>query len=213
MPTSYGLPKSHSPRWSPPPEICPNSKPAIYQIQETPIDYETITLPYIRTREDDLSWIYDILNHEKEQNRIVYEDNHPKYGFIMIPPKRSFEEFHQLVIVKELGIKSVRDLTSKYLAMLEYILRECQRVIEQKFGHSSNQLNFYFHYQPTTYHLHIHIRLKDIKKRITKTNILVEEVLKNLTISPNFYKEATLPFVKKEKDELFCGWPLNKFPN
>uniref|UniRef100_A0A914CS09 Uncharacterized protein n=1 Tax=Acrobeloides nanus TaxID=290746 RepID=A0A914CS09_9BILA len=84
--------------------------------------------------------------------------------------------------------------------MLEYILRECQLVIEQKFDHSSNQLNFYFHYQPTTYHLHIHIRLK--KSLILKTDILVEESLENLTISPNFYKEATLLFVKKEKDEL-----------
>uniref|UniRef100_A0A914CIZ4 Uncharacterized protein n=1 Tax=Acrobeloides nanus TaxID=290746 RepID=A0A914CIZ4_9BILA len=87
MPSSYDLPKSYSSRWGP--EICPNSKPAIYRIQETPIDYETITLPYIRTREDDLSWIYDILDHKKEQNRIVYEDDHPKYGFIMIPPRRS----------------------------------------------------------------------------------------------------------------------------
>ena len=82
MPSPYDLPKSYSSKWSP--EICSNSKPTIYRIQETPIDYETITLPYIRTREDDLPWIYGILYHKKEQNRIVYENNHPKYGFIMI---------------------------------------------------------------------------------------------------------------------------------
>ena len=32
-----------------------------------------------------LDWIYNILEHKKEVERIVYEDPDPNYGFLMVP--------------------------------------------------------------------------------------------------------------------------------
>lgn len=32
-----------------------------------------------------LDWVYNILDHEKEADRIVYEDTDPDSGFVLLP--------------------------------------------------------------------------------------------------------------------------------
>jgi len=52
---------------------------------------------------------------------------------------------------------SVRDLTANELPLLEGIRDKGTKLMKEKYGIDSNQTLMYFHYQPTFYHLHVHI--------------------------------------------------------
>uniref|UniRef100_A0A1B0BF45 m7GpppX diphosphatase n=1 Tax=Glossina palpalis gambiensis TaxID=67801 RepID=A0A1B0BF45_9MUSC len=54
-------------------------------ISESPELYEEITLPYISTSQHSLEWVYNILDHKQEVERIVYENPDPETGFILLP--------------------------------------------------------------------------------------------------------------------------------
>jgi m7GpppX diphosphatase len=53
--------------------------------------------------------------------------------------------------------KYFRDLTADELPMLEAIRDKCSAAIEDKYGLKKTQLKMFLHYQPTYYHLHVHI--------------------------------------------------------
>lgn len=55
-------------------------------IAETPEIYNELVLPYIHEMVGDrLTWVYNILDHKAETDRILYEDQDPVNGFILLP--------------------------------------------------------------------------------------------------------------------------------
>uniref|UniRef100_A0A914BZ55 M7GpppX diphosphatase n=1 Tax=Acrobeloides nanus TaxID=290746 RepID=A0A914BZ55_9BILA len=180
-------------------EISPQQKNK-YLVDETAEDYEKITLPYIQTKEKGLIWVYDILDYRAEQDRVVFEDPDSTIGFVLIPPRYYERSFHLLAIVRQCGIKSIRDLTAEHIPLLENIKHKSSQVIKKKFGFESHQLKFFFHYQPSYYHLHVHIQLGTFIHG--EKDVMLEDVIKNLLVSPDFYKKTTLRFIKKERDSL-----------
>ena len=79
--------------------------------------YEAVTLPYINSGHlQRLQWIHNILGHQKEKERIIFEDPNPETGFILVPdPKwsgRFTSNLHCLAIIRQGGLKSLRDLKS-----------------------------------------------------------------------------------------------------
>ncbi len=75
-----------------------------------------------------LQWVYNILGHKKEADRIVYEDSDPENGFILLPDLkwdcRTNANLYLTGIVCQKGIKSLRDLSSKHLSLLKNILEK-----------------------------------------------------------------------------------------
>jgi m7GpppX diphosphatase len=69
--------------------------------------------------------VYNILEHKKEADRIVYEDLDPDCGFILLPDLkwdcRSTSNLYLTGIVCKRDIKSIRDLTSEHLPLLKNI--------------------------------------------------------------------------------------------
>jgi m7GpppX diphosphatase len=65
------------------------------------------------------------LEHKKEAERIVFEDSDPETGFILLPDLKwdgeAVENLYLVAIVFKKGIKSLRDLTSQHLALLENV--------------------------------------------------------------------------------------------
>ncbi|KHN87115.1 m7GpppX diphosphatase [Toxocara canis] len=131
-----------------------------FVINETAEDYRTITLPYIEQNQMCLGWVYNILEHKAEADRIIYEDPDPHNGFIMAPDlKWSGEQIECLYVqalVRRKGIKSIRDLTANDLPLLEGIRDKGLNAIREKYGIDKHQICAYFHYQPSFYHLHVH---------------------------------------------------------
>ncbi|WKY11044.1 hypothetical protein Q1695_002969 [Nippostrongylus brasiliensis] len=179
-----------------------------YIINETPEDYETITLEYIKQYQMDLKWLYNVLSKESEAERIIFEDPDPHNGFILAPDikwdGKSLENLYVLAMIHRKGVRSIRDLTADDLPMLENLRKGCLTAIREKYGVRPDQIRAYFHYQPCFYHLHVHfVSLKyDAPASSTLAAVLLDDVINNLKIAPDFYKKATLSFARKGSDKL-----------
>lgn len=107
-----------------------------------------------------LQWVYNILDHKKETDRIIFEDTCKALGFILLPDLKwdgkTVETFYAIAIVHRLHLKSLRALTAEHLPLLRNIQRKGVEAIRNKYGLDETQLRIYLHYQPSFYHLHVH---------------------------------------------------------
>ena len=108
-----------------------------------------------------------------------------------------------------------RDLTGAELPLLENIREKCTELILAKYGVPPTKLKMYvvddflyegikhvnfrfFHYQPTYYHLHVHIvHLKYDAPGMGLTNLSLHDVIETLKVCPDFYSKASLTFVRR----------------
>ncbi|XP_037819880.1 m7GpppX diphosphatase [Lucilia sericata] len=179
-----------------------------FVINETPELYKEITLPYITTSQFSLEWVYNILEHKQEKERIIFEDPDPENGFILLPDLkwdgRNVENLYVLAITHKRDIKSLRDLNSSHLPLLRNIRSRIAEVIETRYGILATQLRMYFHYQPSFYHLHIHINpvRNDAPGIWCEKSHMLDTVINNLELLPDYYQKATLPFVLYDGNKL-----------
>lgn len=154
-------------------------------------------------------WVYNILDHKKESDRIAFEDPCQENGFILLPDLKwdgkTSETLYLLALIHKRDIKSLRDLTANHLPLLKNIRDKGIDVIQQKYGVKRSQLRIYFHYQPSFYHLHVHFTyLKHEAPGIfCEKSHLLDTVIDNIELMPDYYQRATLSFVLKETDALF----------
>ncbi|XP_055902887.1 m7GpppX diphosphatase [Eupeodes corollae] len=181
---------------------------AKHLIAETPALYENITLTYLKSSQFSLDWVYNILEHKQETERIVFEDPDPEIGFVLLPDLkwdgRTIEALYLLAIVHKRDIKSLRDLNSSHLPLLKNIRDSGRRAIEEKYGIPASQIRMYFHYQPSFYHLHIHFNPvgNDAPGIWCEKSHMLETVINNLELVSDYYKRATIPFVAYEGNKL-----------
>lgn len=107
-----------------------------------------------------LQWVYNILEHKKESERIIFEDPDKELGFILLPDLKwdgkTVETFYSIAIAHRLNIKSLRSLAAEHLPLLKNIQSKGAAAIYEKFGLDETQLRVYIHYQPSFYHFHVH---------------------------------------------------------
>jgi m7GpppX diphosphatase len=79
-----------------------------------------------------------------------------------------------------------------------------QRAITEKYGLAASRLRAFLHYQPTFYHLHIHLTniQFDAPGRNAEKAHMLTSVISNLQYR-DYYKNATIPFLVGENDPLF----------
>lgn len=179
-------------------------------VYETSDDYKNITQHYLdqTVHTENLKWVYNFLDKKNELERIIFENPDKFNGFILAPDLKwngtNCDELYMLAVVHRHGLRSVRDLTPDELPLLENIRDQCAQIIEKKYGLKKSQLKMYFHYQPTFYHLHVHIvHMKYEAPGLGCTSILLGTVIDNLKLFSDFYKKATLPFIRRENDPLY----------
>lgn len=58
-------------------------------VRETPETYKNLVVPYIIEKwgpeSGRVNWVYNILEHKSEADRIVFEDEDQTEGFILLP--------------------------------------------------------------------------------------------------------------------------------
>lgn len=100
----------------------------VHVINETAELYKTVTKPFLLEEQFSLQWVYNILEHKSEADRIVFEDSDPDKGFILIPDLKwdgkTIETLYLLALPHARGILSIRDLTEKHLPLLKNILEK-----------------------------------------------------------------------------------------
>lgn len=191
--------------------ICPATdkhfekytKSQYMMIEETAERYRQITVPYLEQSRFSIDWVYNILEHKQEAERIVYEDADDTNGFILLPDLkwdgRTMKKLYLMAIVRRRDLRSIRDLTGEHLPLLENIKQNGYRVIKEKYDIDPEYLQVYFHYQPSYYHLHIHFNTihYDHPRLFVGSSHLLDTVISNLQIDSDFYKKATLTFRSK----------------
>lgn len=75
-----------------------------------------------------LQWIYNILEHKKEEDRIVFEDPDPETGFILLPDMKwtgeQIEDLYLQAIVHRRDLTCIRDLRGNHIPLLKNILKK-----------------------------------------------------------------------------------------
>ncbi|KAL1124635.1 hypothetical protein AAG570_001259 [Ranatra chinensis] len=181
-------------------------------IEETPQFYNEITLPHIISGQFNLEWVYNILDHKKEEERIIFEDDDPEKGFILLPDikwdGKQVDSLYLLCIVRKRGIRSLRDLNGEHLPLLINIKDKGSKVIYDKYSIPESQLRIYIHYQPTFYHLHIHFTYLNFEAPgiFAEKSHLLSTVINNIQLNSKYYKIATLPFAVSESQSLFSAY-------
>ncbi|XP_064633045.1 m7GpppX diphosphatase-like [Lineus longissimus] len=179
-----------------------------YMVNETAEDYRTITRPHIESKAFSIQWVYNILEKKTESDRIVFEDNDPKDGFILLPDmkwdRKQIQSLYLVAIVHHHGVKSLRDLSPDHLPMLKNILVKSQENVQEKFGVPPSQLRIYVHYQPSYYHFHVHVtHIKyDAPGHGVERAHLLSEVIQNIEGQADYYQTRTLSYVVREGDDL-----------
>ncbi|XP_043217681.1 m7GpppX diphosphatase-like isoform X2 [Amphibalanus amphitrite] len=153
-------------------------------------------------------WVYNILEHRSEQERIVCEDADPETGFVLVPDLKwdgeSLESLYLQALVHRRGLRSIRDLTADHLPLLRNIRDRGCEAIEKKYGVPASELRVYFHYQPSYYHLHVHftsVQFDAPGTHVGKAHFL-STVINNLELVPDYYQRATLTYYLPRSDPL-----------
>lgn len=127
-------------------------------------------------------------------------------NFVVIKDKKwrdnNPNNLHILAICKK-NIKSIRDLSSRDVNMLETIKKTVTNYIYNEYNISSDKLNTYLHYYPNIWRLHIHfssINKSDIKKNELRAGVAhyIDDVINNLRIDSNYYKKSDIIIYAKE---------------
>ncbi|KAJ2351255.1 hypothetical protein IWW50_004603, partial [Coemansia erecta] len=182
-------------------------------ITETPGLYALVTKPFIDAQPASrIQWVYNILAKKDEADRIVYEDPDPENGFIILPDLKwdayNAASMYLVAIVHRRGLKSLRDLTDAHLPLLKNI-REKAQIAARKYGVPHDKLRLYIHYQPSYYHLHVHITNVDLEGRGIAADRahLLDTVISNIEdITPNYYQKVTLAYALGSDTELWQHW-------
>jgi len=107
---------------------------------------------------------------------------------------KSIDKLHILCMPTDITLRSIRSLTATHITLLEHMKRETVRIIKQNYGLDENQLKMFFHYEPSTYHLHIHfvnVSYHDSRSSVEYSHEL-NSVIFNLSICGDYYQRAIL---------------------
>lgn len=149
--------------------ICPATQTHIdkysaqmkVMVTETPIMYATKVLPWIESFPPSrIQWVYNILEHKKEADTILYENSCPNHGFIIVPDlkwdQKTGSSLYLQAIVHDRSLRSLRDLTVAHVDLLLGIREQASKVAYDKYGLQGKQegtsegnVRCFLHYQPS----------------------------------------------------------------
>jgi m7GpppX diphosphatase len=160
-------------------------------IRETYEDY----LRYISTRDPKKDqWIYNIIEGISEQESILYRDDQ----CIVIPTYmwdgNNIDKLHILCMPIDVTLRCIRSLNASHIRLLDHMKKKTVEVIKNKYNLDEQYLKMFFHYEPSTYHLHIHfvnIANHESNSSIEYSHEL-HSVIFNISICNNYYKQAIL---------------------
>jgi m7GpppX diphosphatase len=139
-------------------------------------------------------WIYNVIYGISEQEKILYKDDLcivlPTYMWDSV----NIDKLHILCLPKDINLRSIRSLTSEHISLLEHMKKVTLEIIKNKYGIDECYLKMFFHYDPTTYHLHIHFvntSHYDARSSVEYSHEL-NNVIFNLSIYSQYYKVAIL---------------------
>lgn len=160
-------------------------------IRETYEDY----LKYISKRDIKKDqWIYNIINGTSEQDSVLYRDE----NCIVIPTYmwdgKNIEKLHLLCLPTDITLRSIRSLNASHILLLENMKRITLNIIKSRYNIEEYYIKIFFHYDPSTYHLHIHfvnVAYHEARSSVEYSHEF-NTVLFNLSICSDYYQRVIL---------------------
>ncbi|RKO87024.1 HIT-like domain-containing protein [Blyttiomyces helicus] len=181
-------------------------------VRETPEVYARIVDPFVRGQDPGrIQWVYNILMGKKEVDRVVFKDGDEVKGFVLLPDSKwdgkNVETLYLQTIVNDRSIRSLRDLRAKHLPLLKNIRDKILTVVPSKFPDvSAHELRLYIHYQPSYYHLHVHVTNLSFEspgQQVGQAHLL-DDVIDNIeVIDRDYYAKRTLVYALGTESPLF----------
>lgn len=155
--------------------ICPctdkhvkkHSRQGFRFVTETPEIYRDKVRPLMRANREGghLNWVYNIIEGRKEVEDVIYRTplgRDGDEGFLLLPnlhwDRKTIDALHLLGVVERRDLWSLRDLKKKHLPWLRHMRAKLIDATVKTYPQiEEDQLKLFFHYQPTYYHLHIHV--------------------------------------------------------
>ncbi|KAK6544656.1 hypothetical protein TWF694_001344 [Orbilia ellipsospora] len=192
----------------------------LHMVVETPEIYDKYILKYIKQKTEGgrLNWVYNILSHKEESEKIIYEDTDNEMGFILLPDLKwdlvTMSTLYLSVIVHRTDIRSIRDFTPVHLPFLISLRTKVLNAVSERYTLSRNLLKIYVHYQPSYYHFHVHVVhiSHDMGASATVGKaILLDEVIQMLEVMKIAestgkqlgYKDLDMTYVLGEEHDLW----------
>ncbi|KAL8752058.1 MAG: hypothetical protein Q9199_006008 [Rusavskia elegans] len=144
------------------------SPQGVRMVTETPEIYKNQIRPYIAKQREEgrLDWVFNILEGRKEQEDIIFrdpgQDGAKEEAFLLAPDlnwdRKTLASLHLLALVERRDLWSLRDLKKSHILWLKHMREKVVEATVKKYPEiDHDQLKLYMHYQPTFYHLHIHV--------------------------------------------------------
>ena len=144
-------------------------------------------------------WIRKIAQGELEGDSVLLED--PDY--VLLPDIRKRNAWgggdatsvNLLVIFRDAGLHTIRDLRGEHLPTLERIQSNVLDRVQAMCGGPRDELYCYFNYLPSNpVLLHLHIAWPLPNNRDALRHHLLSTVIFNLGVRPDYYAQCPLPF-------------------
>lgn len=160
-------------------------------VKETYTEY----LDFISKRDIEKDrWIYNIIDGISEQHNILHRDEHcvvvPSYTW----DTKNVEKLHILALPIDKSIRTIRELDLDDVPLLNHMKKVTLKKIQEKYGLKEENLKIFFHYDPSTYHLHIHFMNTEYTDSFSSVEYShdLDSVIFNLKIDSDYYKKIRL---------------------
>jgi m7GpppX diphosphatase len=122
-------------------------------------------------------------------------------GFVIVPDlkwdQKAIEKLYLLVIARNAGIKSLRDLNERHIEFLKNIRVQTYQLLKDQYKLSWKDVRLLVHYQPSYYHFHIHIihvEISGLSGTIVGQCHLLDDIIDNLETDPAYFQKKTLRY-------------------
>jgi hypothetical protein len=153
-------------------------------------DYDTYlqTLEKRDTKKD--VWIYNIIYGISEQEAILYRDDKCIVFINYFWDGKDIDKLQLLCMPIDRKLRCIRSLDTSHVSLLEHMKLVTLQVIREKYGLEEEYIRMYFHYEPSTYHLHIHFvntASNQLHSSVEYSHEL-NSVIFNLKMNSDYYK-------------------------
>jgi hypothetical protein len=139
-------------------------------------------------------WIYNIIDGISEQESILHKDDKCIVFVNYFWDRKDIDKLQLLCMPMNTTLRSIRTLDASHVSLLEHMKQVTLQVIREKYGLEEEYIKMYFHYQPSTYHLHIHFVNTSSNQLHSSVEYSHElnSVIFNLKMNSDYYKIALL---------------------
>eukprot|EP00960_Hanusia_phi_P073514 768030-Hanusia_phi.AAC.2 len=186
----------------------------VHVVWETPEVYKHVVLPFVEENERGrrIQWVHNILDGVAEQERIIYQNNDPRDGFVLLPDSKwdqsNVSNLYCLAIVNRRDLLCLRSLNDENLDLLQNIHNQGCSVLLDKYGVTADKLIVHIHYLPTFWHLHVHFLHVDLalSAGVTSKAHNLRDCIENIRLLPNYYQVKPMEIRLLERSLLWKAW-------